>query len=237
MSRSRNATLERFFSAVISGDRPAVRTILNELFDADIEAERIVDQLIWPTLEQIQALHRADQLSRLSQQFATRLMRMVADQLQLRYATKPARNLRALVVTGSDDAEELAGQMAADLLEADGYEVRYAGGGVANDELVAQIGESGADRLVVFGSTPQTVPATRQLIDRLHATGVCPHLQIVVGGGVFNRAEGLAEEIGADLWASDPCELVTVMAENSQRRMTADQRTVGRRRPAVKKAA
>ena len=237
MSRSRNAVLERFFTALISGDRPASREILDELYEAQVPAERIVDQLIWPALEQVQQRMRADQLSKLSQQFATRLLRSTADQLQPRYTTQASRELRALVATGTDDAEELAGQLATDLLEADGYTVQYAGGGVANDELVAQIGASNIDRLVIFGSTPDTVPATRQLIDRLHAVGVCPHLQIVVGGGVFNRAEGLAEEIGADLWASDPVELVKVMAENSQRRMTADQRTVGRRRPAVKKAA
>ena len=237
MPRSRNAVLERFFTALISGDRPGVRGVLDELFEAEIPAERIVDQLIWPSLEQIQQRTRADQLSRLSQQFATRLLRSTADQLQPRYQTQPSRELRALVTTGTDDAEELAGQLATDLLEADGYTVQYAGGGVANDELVAQIGASNIDRLVVFGSTPDTVPTTRQLIDRLHAVGVCPHLQIVVGGGVFNRAEGLAEEIGADLWAADPVGLVKVMAENSQRRMTADQRTVGRRRPANKKAA
>lgn len=237
MSRSRNAVLERFFTALISGDRPAVRTVLDELYEAQVPAERIVDHLIWPALEQVQQRTRADQLSKLSQQFATRLLRSTADQLQPRYATQASRDLRALVTTGTDDAEELAGQLATDLLEADGYTVQYAGGGVANDELVAQIGASNIDRLVVFGSTPDTVPATRQLIDRLHAVGVCPNLQIVVGGGVFNRAEGLAEEIGADLWAADPVALITVMAENSQRRMTADQRTVGRRRPAGKKAA
>ena len=81
--------------------------------------------------------------------------------------------------------------------------------------------------LKLFAST---VPFTRVLIDRLHDIGVCPKLQIVAGGGVFNRADGLAEEIGADLWARTPQELVQTLAEQPERRMTADQRTVGRRR-------
>lgn len=133
MSRSRNAVLERFFTALISGDRPGSREILDELYEAQVPAERIVDQLIWPALEQVQQRMRADQLSKLSQQFATRLLRSTADQLQPRYTTQASRELRALVATGTDDAEELAGQLATDLLEADGYTVQYAGGGVAND--------------------------------------------------------------------------------------------------------
>ena len=51
-----------------------------------------------------------------------------------------------------------------------------------------------------------------------------------VGGGVFNRAEGLAEEIGADIWARDPEELISVMDRQRERRMSDDQRTVGRKR-------
>jgi hypothetical protein len=55
-------------------------------------------------------------------------------------------------------------------------------------------------------------------------------MQIVVGGGVFNRAEGLAEEIGADLWARTPRELLDKLVQHSTRRATAEQRTVGRGR-------
>ncbi|MEO1235611.1 MAG: B12-binding domain-containing protein [Planctomycetota bacterium] len=238
MSRQRNALLERFFTAAISGDRHSAREIMDELFTADTPAERIASHLIWPTMHQVQAARRADQLSSLAYHYATRLMRSITDQLQLRYEQHARRDQTVLVMSGPEESEELTGQLAADLLEADGYTVYYCGGGVSNDEIVGQLADLGVDKLVVFGSIPATVPQTRLLIDRLHDLGVCPELQIIVGGGVFNRAEGLAEEIGADLWASDPIELVETIAENTKRRMSPDQRTVGRkRRPSSKRAA
>ena len=58
-------------------------------------------------------------------------------------------------------------------------------------------------------------------------------MQIVVGGGIFNRAEGLAEEIGADLWATTPCALITRLEEEPLRRATPEQRTVGQTRTAA----
>ncbi|MCX5658130.1 MAG: hypothetical protein NTW19_00210, partial [Planctomycetota bacterium] len=45
-----------------------------------------------------------------------------------------------------------------------------------------------------------------------------------------NRAEGLADEIGADLWANDPDALVRAVIEQPERRMSDSQRTVGRKR-------
>lgn len=230
MASRRNVLMERFFTALISGNRVDARQIVDEALSADVPAERIVSHLFWPTLEQVQNLHRNDQLSELAYNYATRLLRQLVDQMQMRLEQKERKHQRVLLVSGNEQTEELAAQMAADLLEADGYTVWYAGGGIANDELVEQLGEIRAHKLVVFGAVPQTVPYTRLLIDRLHELGVCPELQIIVGGGVFNRADGLAEEIGADLWAHDPAELVEVIDAEPDRRMSADQRTVGRKR-------
>ncbi|MDB5294805.1 MAG: hypothetical protein JWO31_788, partial [Phycisphaerales bacterium] len=50
------------------------------------------------------------------------------------------------------------------------------------------------------------------------------------------RAEGLAEEIGADLFAAEAQDAVRVANENPHKRATVDQQTVGRMRR-VRKAA
>lgn len=236
MASRRNALLECFFNALISGNREEARRIVGEALEADCPGERILSHLFWPALEHFQNLHRNDQLSDLAYHFATRLLRQLVDQMQLRLEQKDRRGVTVLVTCGDEISEELSAQMATDLLEAEGYTVYFVGGGVANDEIVEQLGHLQADKLVVFAAVPQTVPYTRLLIDRLHDIGMCPKLQIIVGGGVFNRADGLAEEIGADLWANDPTELVEAINAEPDRRMGADQRTVGRRRRQPKAA-
>jgi methanogenic corrinoid protein MtbC1 len=228
--------VERFFETLIVGDRQAARAIVDECISADVAAEAILDKLFYPTFEMVQKLFRNDQLSKVAHHYATRLLRSLTDQLQLRYATAERNGKRVLLLCGPSEPEELAGQMAADLLEASGYEVFFAGGGVANDEIFAQVGELRPATLVLFGSSPSDLPHIRTLIDQLHDQGTCPTMQIVVGGGVFSRAEGLAEEIGADAWAYTPTELVETMKSESHKRMDSDQRTVGRRRRAGKAA-
>ena len=229
--------LERFFTSLISGQRDEARSLIQEALKKKKKALWLYDELFWPTLEHIQKLHRNDQLSRLAYHYAMRLLQTIVNQMQLQLDTAKSRGKRVMLVCGQEESEEIAAQMACDLLEAQGYEVFLGGGGIANDEIVNEIGQLSADILVIFGAVPQTVPMTRLLIDRLHSIGVCPKLQIIVGGGVFNRAEGLAEEIGADLWAKDPLDLVRVMNNKPGRRMTADQRTVGGKRRLKKATA
>jgi hypothetical protein len=49
-------------------------------------------------------------------------------------------------------------------------------------------------------------------------------------GGIYKRAEGLAEEIGADLYAPDAAEAVEVANAHPTKKATVDQQTVGRTR-------
>jgi methanogenic corrinoid protein MtbC1 len=234
---SQEVLIEQFFETLINGDRAGARAIIDRCTDADVPAEAVLDKLIWPTLHQIETLFREDQLSVLAHNFATRLLRMLADQMQLRMQRQENDSPRTvLLVCGPTEPCELAAQLAADRIEAGGHTVFFAGGGIANDEIMAQLGELRPDALVCFSSAPADLPHIRVLIDSLHDQGTCPDLQIIVGGGVFNRADGLAEEIGADTWASDPAELLDVVDNQREQRMQSDQRTVGRRRRQSKAA-
>ena len=62
-------------------------------------------------------------------------------------------------------------------------------------------------------------------------------MQIAVGGGIFERALGLAEEIGADLWGMDSSDLRLGLLDDADRRAIPEQRTVGRIRCTTGRAA
>jgi methanogenic corrinoid protein MtbC1 len=229
--------VERLFERLITGDRAGARSIVQETADEGVSPEELAHSVYWPALEMVNTLYRADQLTRLSHHYATRLLRSLVDQAQARYEQKPDRNRSILMFCGSSETDELAGQLVADLIEADGYRICFAGGGVAADEILAEVGVRNPDVLLMFASAPSDAPHIRKLIDTIRGIDAHPKLQIVVGGGVFNRAEGLAEEIGADLWARDPAELLKRLATEPARRASPEQRTVGRHRRSSKSAA
>ena len=138
---------------------------------------------------------------------------------------------------GNAEPEELGGQMCADLFECNGWSVRFAGGGVPEDEVLRLIGEFRPDLLVMFGTLPSGMPAVRKLIDYLREVNSCPKMQVMCCGGIYKRAEGLAAEIGADLYAPDAMSAVEVANANPTRKATVDQQTVGRTRRLRKAAA
>lgn len=233
---STEATLERFLATLFAGDRSGARGIVAESFEAGLAAEQILTDLIWPTMENIQAMYKADRINTGMHHMAARLLRMLADQLALRLPREPRNGRSMLVVCSPGEPEELGAQITTDIAEAHGWNVHFAGGGVPNDEIVGWIGQLQPQVLMVYGTIPSATPMVRQLIDLLHDVGISPKLQIICSGGVFNRAEGLSEEIGSDLFAPNPLESLEILANYPSKRATPEQQTVGRKRRLKKPA-
>ncbi|MBX3359424.1 MAG: cobalamin-dependent protein [Phycisphaeraceae bacterium] len=227
---NREVLQERFFETLITGSRPAAREVISSAVSDGLTPTDLISDLFWPTYQTVDRLHRADQLPTLSHHLASRLLRVLVDQNAARLVQQPRRGRSVFCACGPSDADELGAQMAVDLIESNGFDIMFSGGGIANDELLGRINEDRPDVLLMFSSAAQDLPNIRTLIDTLHEIGACPNMQIAVGGGVFNRADGLAEEIGADLWASDPISMVEVLASAPARRASVSQRTVGRNR-------
>lgn len=236
VSNEKNSPLAAFLEMLLAGDRVAARTAVDAALSGGQNPAAMLNELVWPAMERIQQLYKDDRIPLASLNLATRLNRSLADQLTARLERKAANGKTVLIFCGDDEPEELGGQICADLFEADGWKVRFAGGGVPNDEVLKMIGDERPNLLVMFATLPSNVPAVRKLIDYLREINSCPEMQIMCCGGIYRRAEGLAEEIGADLYAPDAAEAVEVAAANPGQRASLEQQTVGRTRR-IKRAA
>lgn len=227
---NQDAVIEKLFQMLVSGERDSARNVITDVLETGISHEELTTTIYWPLMEMVDTLFRSDQISTVAHRYATRLLRSFVDQAQSGYAQKERRGRKICMFCGPTEGDELSAQVVADLAEADGYDVFFAGGGVANDEILAEVSAHEPDILLMFAAAPSDCPHIRQLIDTIREIGSCPETQFVVGGGVFNRAPGLAEEIGADLWASTPSELLERLMAEPTRRAPEEQRTVGRSR-------
>ena len=219
-----------YLEPLLGGDRSGCRKVVDAALAAGVTAYDLLTQMVWPTMERVQSLYRDDRITTTSMNMATRLNRSLADQLVGKLDRKDPNGRRAMIFCGHAEPEELGGQLCADLFEADGWTVRFAGGGIPNDEVLKLIGDDRPDLLVLFATLPAGVPAVRKLIDYLRDVNSCPNMQVMCAGGIYKRAEGLSEEIGADLYAPDAAEAVAVANAHPGRRATVDQQTVGRTR-------
>ena len=198
----REEIVERYLDSLLKGDRRNSRLVIEESLQSGTPTNLVYMEVVWPTMVEIERLLRAERITPAQEHLATRISRTIVDQLQNKLPRRQARNKKIAVCCAPDELQELGGQIIADLFESDGWDVRFLGGGLNNDDILTYIHEYSPDVLLVYGTSPRQAPSIRQLIDRIKDVSANPNMQIMVSGGLFNRAEGLWQEIGADAFAA-----------------------------------
>ncbi len=221
---------KQYLEHLFAGKRCEARELIFAAQDRGEPAAKLLKSIIVPAMEQVGKLYRENHISRISEHMATRINRMIADQLHMHLAREPKNGRRVVVTCGDGENEELGAQIMCDLFEAAGYSVWFLGSGVPNDEILQFVGKITPDVLVLYGTQPEGVPGSRHLIELIREVGVCQDMQVLCSGGVFNRAEGLADEVKADLFAPDPMNAVKTVEEHPVRVPKPDLPQPGRRR-------
>ncbi|MBI9018652.1 MAG: cobalamin-dependent protein [Phycisphaerae bacterium] len=206
----------KYLGQLLKGNRLGCRRVLGEALQTGTPANVIYTELFWETMTEIEQLYRHHRIDVVTEHMATRINRTLVDQLQSKLPRREARGLKMIIACAPDEPEELGAQMCADLFESDGWEVKFIGGGVPNDEIIALIGNFQPDLMVIYGTKPSGAPDVRRLMDTVRAIQACPKMRIMLSGGVFNRAEGLWEEIGADMFASTAKEALNVALSDAK---------------------
>ncbi|UCG34441.1 MAG: cobalamin-dependent protein [Phycisphaerales bacterium] len=206
-------SFEAYMFHLLEGRRQECRRIFDAFRALNSDATRLFTDLLWPAMESVARLYKEDRINTTVEHMATRINRQLADRVRQYMHTPTPSGKRLILLCGDGEPEELGAQMTADLFETQGWEVFFIGGGVPRDEIIALLGQLRPDILMIFGTTPQGVPGARRLIDHIRELGTCPTMNILVSGGVFNRAHGLWEEINADLFAPTAAEALKIAAD------------------------
>ncbi len=225
----KQSTHARYLEPLLKGDRNGCRAVVEETLQSGIPANSVYVELIWPVMVEIERLLRAGKVSPVEEHLATRINRTIVDQLQNKLPRRPKKEKKIVVCCAPEELQELGAQMMTDLFESDGWDVRFLGGGLSNDDVLAYINSYAPDILLVYGTAPKQAPDIRRLIDTIKAVNAWPNMRIMVSGGLFNRAEGLWEEMEADLYAATAVEALQVAANHDQV-PRCERRTINRRK-------
>ncbi|NIA16976.1 MAG: hypothetical protein GWO86_01380 [Planctomycetes bacterium] len=221
--------LQRYTESLLKGDRRGCRAVIEEMLQNGLPVTTVYMDVIWPIMLEIDNMYRKDAITSTQEHLATRINRTIVDQLQNKLPRRQEQTKKVVICTAGTESGELGGQMIADMFESSGWVVRFLGGGLNNDEILAFVNEFSPDTLVLYGTEPQHAPEVRRIIDRIRDVNAWPDMKIMLSGGVFARAEGLWEEIGADLYAALPAEAVELASDENQKKCRPV-RTINRRK-------
>jgi len=197
-----------FLERVLSGRRDEAVRALTEAAAGGRSVESIYLDVLQPAMAEIGRMWHAAEIGVADEHFATETAGLAMSLLRDRATPSPPRGRCAVAGAVAGDLHSIGVRMVAELLELDGWEVIYLGANVPADELLRVATEGPADLLALSATSVLVLRDLGGLIDAMRRQGGMDRTRIIVGGGPFNRFEGLWREIGADGWAPTAREAV-----------------------------
>ena len=199
---------EELSEAIVSGNREAAGTLVDQLLKDGLEAMTINDDILIPAI--LEVGKRYDR-----KEFYLPQVIMAAEAMHAAFATLKPHLLAAgstskgtvVLATVKGDVHDIGKNIVATLVENNGYEVIDLGKNAGAEQVIAAVREHNADIVGLSALMTTTMGVMEEMVKAIKAeinTG------IIVGGAVVTRQ--FAEEIGADGYAKDAAGAVKEIA-------------------------
>lgn len=194
--------VEAYLRAILAGDRRAGLSVIHEAMEFGMKPEDVYVDILGRALQVVGDLWMANRIDVADEHLATMVVEYNLAQL---YALlSPAAEYRgAAVLTGvSGEHHQVGANMLADLLDADGWDVKFLGSDVPAAAILQAIEHHQAS---VLGVSVTMIFNLGEAIDLLEAVRrrFGRGLRLVAGGAAFAKAPRLAAELELDACCGD----------------------------------
>lgn len=190
----------------------------NLVFEAAREGKsipEIYELILTPALVEIGRMWHLQEATVADEHYCTAATQMIMAQLRARMPRKPANGRRVLAMAVGGDLHDLGIRMVADLFEMEGWSTEYLGANMPTSEVLLALTEATStgqhiDLVAVSANTTLSVRAVADLIEAVRKHPTAGGVPILVGGGPFRAVKDLWKVVGADGFAADASEALTL---------------------------
>ena len=204
---------EVFLQALLAGDRHAAKTIAFEAFSMTDSLSDVYVELFQESLYEIGKLWESNRISVAQEHVATAITQYVMANVYP--CAKPAQPFQGKgIITGVEgELHQVGSHMVADMLEAQGWDIRFLGVNIPHQAILQMIKEFRPTLVGISATMILKVPTVRDLIKDIR-THFLPEYtpRILVGGSAFRSLPDVFQEIGADGFGYDLRSLTSLLA-------------------------
>ncbi len=209
MTRNLDELRERYLRAQLAGDRrEAVRLVLEDGVDRGSSIVELQCHVIQAAQDEIGRLWQLNLVTIAQEHMATAISQLALSALFEHAPARRSHGKKIAIACVEGELHDLPARLVADYLELDGFDVRFFGANVPQDELGAMIRDEQPDVIGLSVTMSFNMPALREAIARLRVVTTAP---IVVGGHAVELSRQAADALGVELAGKQPEELLAAV--------------------------
>ncbi len=197
------AEREQFTEALLKGDHNTCLKIGKAITKERMGIEHFYLRVMHPALYRVGRMWQENLISIAQEHLASAIATRVMSAIYSERKTPKHTRGRAMITSAPNEFHEIGAWMVSDLLEEDGWDVRYLGSNTPAKDLLKLIHEFRPHILAVSATMTFNLDRVQNLVTRIRTDDILKSTRIMVGGPAFAGLDGLPEQIGADGYAAD----------------------------------
>ena len=201
-------------------------SLISRRLNSGLAIKDLLEHVVKPVQQEVGRLWQENRITVIQEHYCTAANDILLS--GLRHKTRGIqRNVSALAVCAEREQHCLGLRMFADLLQADGWRVAFAGPNCPTSQVMKQIDDTRPDLVAISSTTALSLGQARELINQIRM--VPPKLApaILLGGAVLSSNPELCDSIKADAFArtvSDGLDAANRLAARSRRKSSIGHR-------------
>lgn len=199
-----------FFQGLLEGKLSRCNTCAAGYISGPRELQEFYLGVIQPAMVDIGAMWERGELSVAREHLATAIVTRILASQHMRFFGLDKPKGKALVSAAANEYHELGARMIADLLDLDGWDVKFIGSNVPVEEAVGIIRSERPSFAGISVTMPFNLEKAAGLIRRIHDTPDISGTKILVGGRAFQLSPSLWRALGADACVNNAADIFEV---------------------------
>ena len=192
-----------YVEAAIRGRRQVAINLILEAVRQGQTVGSIYKDVLQPAMYKIGSLWEMNEITVAQEHMATAITQYVIAQLYP-HIDRPSVSRGRVLITGIEgEHHQVGANMVADVLELEGWDVRFLGSNTPADTVVAAALDHEADIVGISATMLFNLPKVGELIEKLRRASQGRDIRIIVGGAALRGAPEFYNDIGAHACALD----------------------------------
>jgi methanogenic corrinoid protein MtbC1 len=199
-----------YLLVLLEGDRRRACRLILDALGGGRDVHELYLGVLLPAQEELGRMWLANEINVAEEHFASQTTKMVLSQLLPRATLRPSNGKAMLAASVAGNQHDIGLQAVADFFEMDGWRTILLGANVPARDLVQAIDCFEVDLLGISVSQTTQLDALKATIQALRNGSRGNELKILLGGRALIDPDNLPKELGADGYAANPAEAVTL---------------------------
>jgi MerR family transcriptional regulator, light-induced transcriptional regulator len=186
-----------YLSSLLVMNREEAESLVMHRVSSGLSTKDLLEHVIYPVQQEIGRLWQENRVTVVQEHYCTAATDTLIARLRHSFRGM-VRSVSALLVCAEGEQHCLGLKMFANILEADGWRVTYAGSNCPATDVLKQVRTTSPDLLAISVATSLALSSARQLISEVRSMPLAVFPRILVGGRAFGSQSDLWKRVQAD---------------------------------------